>query len=529
MAHLIFFLSYPRAIRGWTSASSSAPAIVGSRQDTGSKGHFVKTPRRPTTRDRRRLGAGIFAAALTLLLSVLSSALPPIHAAAIPAFNNPDQACRTCHQTIYDSYQRTSMARGSGPATDQINVPLLGERGFRHQPSGITYRITLRDNQAFLSYQRDSAPALSGERRLDYFIGSGKRGRTYLYQMDGLWYEAPINWYGKKEIWDMAPAFEQVTSMPAPLPTDANCLHCHAGQVQPNTGPVRNHFEGQPFRQAGIGCAACHGDSSAHLASAGKAKASILNPDRLTPAKRDSICLQCHLEGDATVQLPGKSLATFVPGQDLADSAIYFVDSNRAQLGGRASSQYEAMLRSACKRAAGDKLTCTTCHDPHSSPAPAERVAFFRSKCLNCHTSPALATTHHPEQQDCAVCHMPTRKTLDISHEQLTDHDVEAHPPGQIRLADRSQSPELVAVGKATPGARELGLAYAQLGQHGNRKAGERALTLLQKAELEGSDDEGWTPEEAGDRHEGPEAAIEAADERRHLLRRLDRLDARER
>ena len=46
---------------------------------------------------------------------------------------------------------------------------------------------------------------------------------------------------------------------------------------------------------------------------------------------------------------------------------------------------------------------------------------------------------------------------------------------------------------------------------------------------LEGGDEEGWSPDETGDHHDGPEAALEADDERRHLLRRLDRLDDRER
>ncbi len=447
------------------------------------------------TGNRHRLfGAALCAVAVLLFTMLASSLLPSTHAATAdsPPFDHPDRACRTCHQTIYDNFQRTAMARGSGPATDQADVALLGERGFHHQPSDITYRILLRDGQAILTFNREKTsehPSLAGERRLDYFIGSGKRGRTYLYQAAGLWFESPINWYGKKEVWDMAPAFEQVSSMPAPLPTDSNCLHCHAGEVQPATGPVRNHFDGPPFRQAGIGCAACHGDPAAHLASAGKAPLSILNPDRLAPAKRDSICLQCHLEGDATVSLPGKSLSSFVPGQDLADSAIYFVDRSRAQFGSRASSQYEALLRSACKRAAGDALTCTTCHDPHSSPAPAERVAFFRARCLQCHNAPAFAATHHPEQRDCALCHMPTRKTLDISHEQLTDHDIEARPADHAKRIDRVGAPDLVAVGTASPGPREVGLAYAQIAQHGNRQAGERALALLQKAERTGSDD----------------------------------------
>src|SRR5439155_18248257 len=47
---------------------------------------------------------------------------------------------------------------------------------------------------------------------------------------------------------------------------------------------------------------------------------------------------------------------------------------------------------------------------------------------------------------------------------------------------------------------------------------------------LEGGDDEnGWSPDESGDGRDAPDAAIEAADERRHLLGLLDRLDDRER
>jgi RNA polymerase primary sigma factor len=46
---------------------------------------------------------------------------------------------------------------------------------------------------------------------------------------------------------------------------------------------------------------------------------------------------------------------------------------------------------------------------------------------------------------------------------------------------------------------------------------------------LEAGDDESWSPDDTGDHHAGPDAAIEAEDERRQLLGRLDRLDDRER
>jgi predicted CXXCH cytochrome family protein len=384
------------------------------------------------------------------------------------------------------------MARGSGTAVDGL---LQG--GFLHAASGIRYNVFVRDGKAWMSYDRDAEPkvpndsvALHGEKQLIDFIGSGHRGRTYLYQEKGQWFEAPINYYGKRQLWDMAPNYGSTRTMPTALPVDSNCLHCHATAIQTALPEARNKYDGPPFQQGGIGCSACHGDPSKHLAEHGRGP--IVNPAKLTPVRRDSACLQCHLEGDVAIYRAGTSLTQFRAGADLADYAVYFVKASAELGGGRASSQYEALLRSACKVAAGDKLTCTTCHDPHSSPSAEERVSYFRTKCLTCHTDPRMATEHHPEQKDCAACHMPTREPTDISHEQATDHNIQRRPlteASRLRLADLENSIELVPVGKISAGDRELGLAYAQLAEHGNQKAGEKAFHLLQQAEKDGAND----------------------------------------
>jgi predicted CXXCH cytochrome family protein len=395
---------------------------------------------------------------------------------------NPDAVCASCHQEIYARYERTSMARGSGAAMEAL-VPGT----FHHAASHVDYKVFARDGAGWMAFSRsaEAGGALQGEERLRYFIGSGHRGRTYLYVVDGQWFELPINYYTRRSVWDMAPAFDNVTAMPAPLPVDPNCLHCHATEVQPSQMTARNRFVGGvPFKQGGMGCSACHGDAAAHLAA--KGYGSIVNPAKLSASRRDSACIQCHLEGDAVVYRPGKSLAQFKAGDDLADTAVYFVRASQQSGGARATSQYEALLKSACKRATGDKLTCTTCHDPHSDPAPAERVAYFRAKCLSCHTG-ADMVTHHTEQPDCATCHMPTRSTVDISHEQVTDHDIEARPatPTPAKATDA-----LVPVGNFAAGDRELGLAYAQMAQRGDARAGPMALELLSKAALAGANDE---------------------------------------
>jgi len=406
--------------------------------------------------------------------------------------SHPDAICINCHREIYEKYERTPMARGSGVAVDGL---LQG--GFLHAASGIRYNVFLRDGKAWMSYDREYGAqtsneqfTLRGEKQLIYFIGSGHRGRTYLYQEDSQWFETPINYYGKRQLWDMAPNYGSTRTMPAALPVDSNCLHCHATAIQTALPEARNKYNGLPFQQVGIGCTACHGDPSKHLAEQGRGQ--IVNPAKLTPTRRDSVCLQCHLEGDVAIYRTGTSLAQFRAGADLADYAVYFVKASAMSGGGRASSQYEALMRSACKAASGDKLTCTTCHDPHSSPTAEERISYFRGKCLMCHTGSRMATGHHPEQKDCAVCHMPTREPTDISHEQATDHDIQRQTSttvSTLRLRNLVESDELLPVGNVSAGDRELGLAYAQLAEHGNQEAREKAAHLLRKAEIGGASD----------------------------------------
>ena len=402
------------------------------------------------------------------------------------------------------------MAKASGPAAGGFIAA-----DFFHRPSGVRYRIYEEDGKVWLSYEHPSQvsesrpgapgeiatpthradpslrsgamngaqtgghrlPSLSGRRELIYYLGSGLRGRTYLFEQDGYWFEAPINWYAKKQVWDMAPAFQDAREMPLTLAVDPGCLHCHASGVATSMPEARNRYAGAPFAEGGITCAACHGDGTAHVASGGKVK--MLDLDALPAVRRDSICLNCHLEGQVGVTRAGKKPEDFRPGDDLFDYSVFFVHRGESGSGGRATSQWEALLRSRCKIVSGDKLTCTTCHDPHGGPAPAERVAYYRGKCLQCHAG--MAKGHHESNPDCTECHMARPPSNDIAHEQVTDHWIRK----QVSEAPlpRATTGELVSVGGVRASDRDLGLAYAQLAAHGDRQAGERALELLRKAE----------------------------------------------
>jgi predicted CXXCH cytochrome family protein len=390
----------------------------------------------------------------------------------------PDRACAACHREIYERYRLTPMANASGPA-----LPGLMQADFRHSESGVHYRVYEEEGKAWLSYERDDAAReLEGRQELKYFIGSGKRGRTYLFEQQGYWFESPINWYARKGAWDMAPAYQSAHEMPLTLRVDPGCLSCHASGAASSLPDARNHYAAEPFAQSGITCPACHGNGAAHVASGGRVRMIDLNA--LEPVRRDSICLQCHLEGEVAVTRLSRRPEAFAPGDDLFDYKVYFVHRREAGSAERATSQWEALLRSKCKEVSAHRMTCTTCHDPHGSPLPQDRVEFYRQKCLQCHSRPGFARDHHAENPDCTACHMARAAASDIAHQQVTDHWIRRRP-GAALIA-KSGTGELVSVGGEIATDREFGLAYAQLAVRGDHDAAKRALELLRKAEERG-------------------------------------------
>jgi len=153
----------------------------------------------------------------------------------------------------------------------------------------------------------------------------------------------------------------------------------------------------------------------------------------------------------------------------------YLVLSTEKQANPRAVSQFEALAESMCKRKSGDALHCTTCHDPHRSPAAAERVNFYRAKCLQCHGE-RFATKHNPKNPDCVSCHMPRISSSDVAHTQATDHRILRQPSAAIpqstsETAASRPKLEMFPPQAGPPTNRDLALGWLALAESGRNFA----------------------------------------------------------
>jgi predicted CXXCH cytochrome family protein len=216
----------------------------------------------------------------------------------------------------------------------------------------------------------------------------------------------------------------------------------------------------------------------------------MVNPAKLAPAARDSICAQCHLSGEVRVAKPGKENRILAAGGILADDLTVFVRAGSAS-DLRVTSHVENLAQSACKRASRDKLWCGTCHDPHTAPEPAAKSAYFRGKCLSCHQTQdcrATEAVRRANGDSCIACHMPRGPTSDIQHVVFTDHSIRRKPSGSS--AALVSDSELVPYPSYTATTRDLALAYAVVALRDHNTADrERAFPLLKQAAEQGTAD----------------------------------------
>lgn len=182
-----------------------------------------------------------------------------------------------------------------------------------------------------------------------------------------------------------------------------SCLGCHSTIGPPANLPIR-----ADLYVANVGCERCHGPRKEHVLLAQQGRGDESKPlvqYESADAYIDA-CAQCHRDESS------------VAPDALPHELVRF--------------QPVGLKRSRCYTQSAEKLTCSTCHDPHDTVSHDRNV--YIEQCTQCHQpqrDPLCSASPHG---DCIECHMPvTQWTSGIS---FHDHEIRIVKPRDPKISN---------------------------------------------------------------------------------------------
>jgi len=178
-------------------------------------------------------------------------------------------------------------------------------------------------------------------------------------------------------------------------------------------------LEKKTFSEPSIGCEACHGPGSHHVALPKAAvfdkRLTIVNPSRLPAGIRTQICGSCHNRGESTRvkgvpwpvgYRPGKALGPYYKSASYAAGDVKHFYADEFARGHH--QQYIDWQQSVHAR---EGVSCTSCHYVHQLGVPPTQYQTRGSgsqQCLMCHRVINKNASHSIHSfGNCIGCHMP--------------------------------------------------------------------------------------------------------------------------
>ncbi len=306
------------------------------------------------------------------------------------------EECKFCHLEHYDSWKNTLHSRTLMDVTKNRDA-LMAEI----DPEVI--RADLKNLEKDLRVPLDKIYIPKVE-EIKYTIGmQWKQG--FLIQKNGDLYVAPIQYNTRTDHW--VNYFEDDWDKRS---FTKLCAGCHAMGV---------NLEAKTFSEPSVGCEACHGPGSHHIALPETAifdkRLTIVNPSHLPAGFRTQICGSCHGSGKSTKVKGVEWPVSYQPGKALG---VYFKmphydDGNLKDVYAEdfVKGHHQQYLSWRLSAHAMEGVTCTSCHYVHQLGVPPTQFQTKGSgsqQCLMCHKVINNNMAHSIHSfANCIGCHMP--------------------------------------------------------------------------------------------------------------------------
>ncbi len=436
------------------------------------------------------------------------------------------QSCVACHPNRAESFFETTHADSLRLVDAKVELEL---ESFFHPPSSQRMKI-VREGELIRHQSWQELPQTDyvmplGDYPVKLVMGSGTFAKSYLIRDGDALLQAPLSHYTERGEYDMSPGYDSPSHFGFSRQVTDDCLFCHAGSLS----RVDGNRNVTVLHEVAIGCERCHGGGQQHVDLANQLSANstdvtgldaahdwaIVHPDELGRDAMESLCAQCHLQGDIQMFVRDADSWSFQPGQDLAATRlVYNVGPPEKEMGATKFVGHFGQMHASECYLGSDRLTCVTCHDPHQRVDDANRESVHREHCLSCHANEDcgedLGIRMDTNENSCHQCHMPRSET-EVPHVSITDHriaipseptDTEA-ATGKVTVTQVTQLPDAIALlDRAPVGSwqRELNEATAiaqwlWMGSDPNYDnvtvfdlAAQRLRSAIQVAEESGSD-----------------------------------------
>jgi len=352
------------------------------------------------------------------------------------------QTCRTCHESVYQTFSQTGMGQSFDHATRQKSAADFSPAHALVYDKDLDFYYKPyfdHDSLYVMEYRLEGKDTVHKRIQcIDYIVGSGQHTNSHIFNKNGYCYQAPVTFYTQKHQWDLAPGFEKGASSRFSRMIEIECMSCHNGYPDFEASSQNKYYS----VKTGIDCERCHGPGSLHVAAKQAGDIvdtskgpdyTIVNPRRLSTDLQNNICQRCHLQGIAVLN-DGKTFYDFHPGMHLSEVMnVFMPEYEGARDKMIMASHVERMKKSRCY-VESQKMSCITCHNPHVSVKFTPRTQYLNA-CQSCHGTAAgqHQCTEKPEvraakNNDCVTCHMLHNGSIDIPHVAVTDHYIRKRP-----------------------------------------------------------------------------------------------------